>query len=83
MLLLDQCDLHLCVVLSWLYRTFSVGLGAPIDEGFSLLIILVVAIGLGIPLLLVIGSIVYIAFKRLCNRHRGYAEISSSYAEIN
>jgi len=66
-----------------LHRTFSVGLGTPITDSFSLLVILVIAIGLGIPLLLIIGGGIFIMCKRVRGQHLRYSDISSSYAEIN
>lgn len=63
--------------------TFAVGLGAPLTDSFSLLLIVVFAVCVGILLLVIVASFVYIVLRRLCGRHRGYAEISSSYAEIN
>ena len=65
-------------------RTFSVGLGAPIVDSFSVVLMLVIAVCLGIPVLLIVVGGVVITCKRLCGRRRdGYSEISSSYAEIN
>jgi len=55
----------------------------PITDSFSLLVILVIAIGLGIPLLLIIGGGIFIMCKRVRGQHHGYSDISSSYAEIN
>jgi len=54
-----------------------------VTDSYSLLLILIAAIGLGIPVLLIIVGGVYITYKRMCVRRDGYMEISSSYAEIN
>jgi len=72
------------VILAYLYRTFSAGLGAPIDDSYSLLLIIIVAVLLGVPLLLIVVGGIFIAVRRSCHRRRdGYMWISSSYAEIN
>jgi hypothetical protein len=66
--------------ISW---TFAVGLGAPVTEGLSLLIILIISIGLGIPFLLIIVGALYMLMRKICqHRRHGYSEISSSYSEI-
>jgi len=64
---------------SW---SFSLGFGEPPTERISLLIILIILVGLGIPIVLIVAGTVYTCIKK--HRHRdGYEEITSSYSEIN
>lgn len=44
------------------------GYGAPPDEQLSMFVLIVAAIGLGVPLLLVIGGGCYLCIKRARNR---------------
>lgn len=47
------------------YRTFLVNYGSPLEEKFSLLVILVMCIGLGLPALLVIGGGTFMFAKKI------------------
>jgi Lysosomal transcription factor, NCU-G1 len=64
-------------------KTVSLGFGAPPIQPISLLIILVVSIGLGIPFVLIIAGVVFIIVKRCREGREGYSRISGGYEEIN
>nr|CAD7197201.1 unnamed protein product [Timema douglasi] len=49
--------------------TFLVGYGHPPDEKFSLLVILVISIGLGLPALLILVSGIVMAVRRVSNKN--------------
>jgi hypothetical protein len=50
--------------MSILFRTYSTGFGEPPKDYVSMIVILVVAIGLGIPAIIIILAIVYVSLKR-------------------
>ena len=61
-----------------LYRTGSVGYGDQPDEPFSTLVILVIAIGLGIPgvlTVLAIGFVISLNIYKWRKSRRGYSRI--------
>lgn len=60
-----------------LYRAASVGLGEAYVETISLQMILIIAIGIGIPIVLLIAGFIYMAVKR-CLTPAGYENTSSS-----
>lgn len=47
------------------FRTFLIGYGGPEDEKFSLLIIMVISIGLGLPAVLIFVGGTYMCVRRL------------------
>lgn len=57
-------------------RTLAAGLGPAPSDGVSLLVILVIAIGLGIPLLLMIGSSVFVCYRNHKKKREGYLTIN-------
>lgn len=50
------------------FRTFAFGYGYPPSEEFSLLIILVISIGLGLPAILVVISGMVLSIKRAAKK---------------
>lgn len=50
------------------YRTFMMGYGVPPDEDFSLLVIFVISIGLGLPALLIVISGIVMAVRRISQK---------------
>ncbi|KAJ9584542.1 hypothetical protein L9F63_021113, partial [Diploptera punctata] len=50
---------------SW---TFMMGYGKPPEEGFSLLVILVISIGLGLPTILIIASVIFVLIRRISQK---------------
>ena len=50
------------------YRTFMMGYGTPTDEDFSLLVIFVISIGLGLPALLIVISGIVMAVRRISQK---------------
>ncbi|CAH0385567.1 unnamed protein product [Bemisia tabaci] len=48
--------------LSW---SFLVGIGEPPVESFSMLVLLIIGIGLGLPTLVIIGGFFFVVFRRL------------------
>lgn len=62
--------------------SFSMGFGKAPEDKISPTIILIIAIGLGIPAVLIVASFIYTCVRRLRCRG-GYVEITSSYSEIN
>jgi hypothetical protein len=56
--------------LTWfIYRSFTMGYGLPPKEKLSVLVISILAIGLGIPVLLLVGSGIFLICKK-CTRSR-------------
>ena len=62
-------------------RVFSVGLGEPPVDKISLGMILIIAIGLGIPMLILLLSFVWLAVKKR-SRSSAYENITSPYGSI-
>ncbi|KAK7492655.1 hypothetical protein BaRGS_00016134 [Batillaria attramentaria] len=56
--------------------TASVGYGAPPDETISLLVIIIIAAGLGIPVVLIIFGGIYVCVRKLRSR-RGYRQMDN------
>lgn len=52
----------------FLFRAFLVSYGSPQVEGFSMLVILILAIGLGLPVLLVLSGAIFICVRRCSSR---------------
>ena len=67
----------------YFFRTFNVGYGQPPAEKVSLMIIIVISVGLGIPVILVIMGGIYICIRNHRIRKRGFEELTSSYTGIN
>jgi TM2 domain-containing membrane protein YozV len=62
-------------------RAFSVGLGSPYVETISTQMILIIAIGIGIPLILLLVGFIWMACRR--RRQPDYEELfSSPYGSI-
>ncbi|KZC13593.1 Lysosomal protein NCU-G1, partial [Dufourea novaeangliae] len=51
--------------------TFLVGYGTPPNEKFSYLVIMIIAIGLGIPLVILIAIGIYLCIRKMPKRNRG------------
>ncbi|KAI5651473.1 lysosomal transcription factor, NCU-G1 domain-containing protein [Phthorimaea operculella] len=49
--------------------SFTIGYGAPPVEGFSLFVIIIIAIGLGVPVTLALSGVVYLLVRRYRSRH--------------
>lgn len=47
------------------HRTYSTGFGQPPKDFVSTLVLIIVAIGLGIPAIIIMLSILYVIVKRL------------------
>jgi len=63
-----------------LFRTMAVGMGPPPEDGVSTTVILVISVGLGIPLVLMIFSSVFVCVKAIKKRR---AMSESEYTAIN
>lgn len=46
-----------------LFRTYTTGFGTPPPDRVSMLVMLVVSIGLGIPALIIVFSVIYMGCK--------------------
>ena len=44
------------------------GYGKPPEESFSLLVILIISIGLGLPAVLIIGSVIFLLIRRISKK---------------
>lgn len=53
-------------------RSLTVGYGVPPVEGFSLFVIIIISIGLGVPVLLALSGIVYVISRRRRNGARRF-----------
>lgn len=49
-------------------RTFIVGYGTPPEERFSNLVIMIIMIGLGLPMLIMLITALYICIRRMPKR---------------
>ena len=63
----------LIVIWKWndtniLSRTFLIGYGTPPDEQFSYLVIMIISIGLGLPLIILLGVGLYLCIYKLPKR---------------
>lgn len=56
---------------SYLSWTFLGGIGSPVDEGFSLLVLLIISVGIGLPALLIIVGTTCIVVKRMSKKTQG------------
>ncbi|XP_012540573.1 glycosylated lysosomal membrane protein A [Monomorium pharaonis] len=54
---------------SYLTWTFMIGYGTPPEESFSSLVIMIISIGLGLPLLIMIITGLYLCIRRMPKRH--------------
>jgi hypothetical protein len=63
--------------------SFSLGIGKPPFDVISPTIVLIIAIGLGIPVVIILAGIVYTCVRKCRTRREGYEEITGSYSEIN
>ena len=64
------------------FRQLTFGLGSHPQGSVSLLIILLIAIGLGIPIAAMVAGAIYLPIKKRIQRRRGYEELTSSYPRI-
>lgn len=51
------------------FRTFLIGYGTPPSERFSNLVIMIISIGLGLPLIILIATGLYLCIRKLPKRH--------------
>ncbi|KAK2588272.1 hypothetical protein KPH14_004295 [Odynerus spinipes] len=49
--------------------TFIIGYGIPPDEQFSNLVIMIITIGLGLPLIIIFATGIYVCFRSMSKRH--------------
>ncbi|KAL0119415.1 hypothetical protein PUN28_007720 [Cardiocondyla obscurior] len=54
---------------SYLTWTFMIGYGTPPEERFSSLVIMIISIGLGLPLLIMVATGLYLCVRRVPKRH--------------
>lgn len=64
------------------FRQLTFGIGSHPQGSVSLLIILLIAIGLGLSVIALVGSAIYLPIRKRIQRRRGYEELSSSYPRI-
>lgn len=65
------------------FRTASIGYGQPPVESVSLLVIIVIAAGLGIPVIIILLGGIYVCIKR--RRDLAYSKLESvnSYPQVD